>query len=201
MNPQTPFPPYSPFGSFLTSDPHGIPVDRRPLRLGMYLHHQTFSPSHRVRGGELLTRFKSARYAGWAGAGAMVFGGFIALVPELLDASQATCMAGWFTGGTTALGGTALQFISCVQQDEISAEMETEFNTFKGQLLVHNKTADPPLPVPYLADPSLSERLAEAHIANTGASATNTASQVPSNLAMAGIALEALKTIKSVRKS
>jgi hypothetical protein len=192
------------FGHFqhmLPPDPTGVPVDRRPLRLGMFLQHQTFSAPHQSRGATLLTRFKSARYMGWMGMGAMVIGGMVAVVPELVDASMAACQLGAVSGGTTALGGMGVRFFSRIEQDEIAAEMETEFGHLKSLMLQHNTKAETPLPVPYLADPSLAERLAEAHIANQGASTNQTLSQVPGNLAAAGIALEALKTFKGFRKS
>ena len=82
--------------------------------------------------------------------------------------------------------------------------METVFNQLKESIIVHNKNPsnlEKQMVVPYLADPSLSERLAEAQISQTNSNTTNTLSNVPNNVATAGIMLEALKTIKGLRKN
>lgn len=195
-------PPWNPYGNFVTSDPNGIPVDRRPLRLGMYLQNQTFSPNHSVKGANLLQTFRGFRHLGWGGNAMIAVGCIIATVPEVLDSTLAMCQAGLVTGGATALGGGAAKFWAKVQGDETAAEMETEFNSLKSLIISHNKKhTDNQLPVPYLADPSLSERLAEAHISQTNASSTNTVSNVPGNVVSAGIALEALKFFRGLRKN
>jgi hypothetical protein len=197
-------PPWSPYGNFVTSDPNGLPVDRRPLRLGLYLQNQTFSPTHSASGSRLLQTFKYFRNMGWAGNALFGVAAVVAVAPELLDFSLTACQVGLVTGGTTAIGGAGVKFWSKVQTDETTAEMETEFNRLKELVILHNKNpsnTDKQMVVPYLADPSLSERLAEAQIAQTNSNTTNTLSNVPSNVATAGIMLEALKTFKGLRKN
>jgi hypothetical protein len=198
------FPPWNPYGNFVTSDPNGIPVDRRPLRLGLYLQNQTISPVHSNNGSRLLQTFKYFRNMGWAGNAMFVAAGVLAVTPELIDMSVNSCQVGLLFGGTTALGGAGVKFWSKIQTDEVTAEMETEFNSLKEKIILHNKTpanAEKQMVVPYLADPSLSERLAEAQIAQTNSNTTNTLSNVPNNVATAGIMLEALKTFKGMRKN
>jgi hypothetical protein len=198
------FPPWNPYGNFVTSDPNGLPVDRRPLRLGLYLQNQTFSNAHSANGARLLQTFKYFRNMGWAGNALFGVAGVLAVTPELLDLSFTACNAGLISGVTTSIGAAGVKFYSKIQTDETTAEMETEFNRLKEQILLHNKNplnSDKQMIIPYLADPSLSERLAEAQIAQTNSNSTNTLSNIPSNVATAGIMLEALKTFKGLRKN
>lgn len=198
------FPPWNPYGNFVTSDPNGLPVDRRPLRLGMYLQNQTFSPVHSTNGAKLLQTFKYFRNMGWAGNTLFAVAGILTINSVLLDLSATTETFGLISGGTTALGGAGVKFWSKIQSDETSAEMETEFNSLKEKILLHNKVpsnSEKQMIIPYLTDPSLSERLAEAQISQTNSNTANTLSNVPSNVATAGIVLEALKTFKGMRKN
>jgi hypothetical protein len=125
-----------------------------------------------------------------------------ALTPELLDMSINTCKIGIASGVVTSIGASALKFWGKIQSDETTAEMETEFNKLKESILSHNKNpinSNEQIVVPYLADPSLSERLAQ--IEQSKSVASNNLSNVPSNIAIAGIFLEALKTFKDIRKN
>lgn len=193
------FPPWNPYGNFITSDPNGLPVDRRPLRLGLYLQNQTFSNLYAQNGNRLLTKFKYFRNMGWAANAIFVLAGTIAITPEILDFHT---NAGIITGGITALGATGVKFWSKINTDETCAEMETEFNKLKENILTHNlDNLEKKIVVPYLADPSLSERLAEAQIAQTNAKSSDTLSNIPNNVATAGIMLEGLKIIKGLRKN
>jgi hypothetical protein len=196
-------PQWNPYGNFVTSDPNGLPVDRRPLRLGLYLQNQAFSPVHSTNGTKLLQSFKYFRNMGWGGNVLLTVAAVVAITPELLDASTFSTQVGLISGGTTALGGVGVKFWSKVQTDETTAQMETEFNGLKEKIILHNKNpsnVEKQMVVPYLADPSLSERLAEAHISHTNSDATNNLSNVPNNIATAGVVLEALKIMKSLRK-
>jgi hypothetical protein len=197
------FPPWNPYGNFITSDPNGIPVDRRPIRLGLYLQNQTFSPIYSINGTKLLQTFTDFRNMGWAGNTLIVFGGILAVTPELLNLSLTSHKIGLVSAGTTALGGAGFKFWSKVKIDETTAEMETDFNKLKESIILHNKiplNVDKQMIIPYLADPSLSERLAEAQISQTNSNSTNNLSNVPTNIATTGIMLEALKTFWGMRK-
>ena len=198
------FPPWSPYGNFVTSDPNGLPVDRRPLRLGLYLQNQTFSPVHSTNGTKLLHSFKYCRTIGWAGNALFASAGILVITPILLDLSSASESIGLVLGGTNALGGSIFKFWSNLQTDETSAEMETEFNKLKESIILHNRkslNAENQMVVPYLSDPSLSERLVQAHISQTNSNSANNLTNIPSNIASAGIMLEALKTFKGMRKN
>jgi hypothetical protein len=196
------FNPLSPYGNFVTSDPNGLPIDRRPLHLGLYLQNQTFSSIHNENGRRLLQKFKYFRNMRFFGNGLLVLAGTMALAPEVLDCSLTVCQAGLFTGFPTALAGSGVKLWSRIQTDEITAELETDFSKLKENVLLHNKNNPTnQMIVPYLADTSLSERLAEAHIAQSNAGATTNLSTVPSNVVTAGIMLEALKAFKGFRKN
>ncbi len=197
-------PPWNQYGNFVTSDANGLPIDRRPLRLGLYLNNQTFSSSSSANGSRLLQKFKYFRKVGWGSNALFVFAGITAVAPELFDLSQTACQIGLFSGLTTSGAGAGVKFWSKIQTEEITAEMETEFNSLKESILVHNKhpsNLDKQMVVPYLADPSLSERLVESHISQTNSNTASNMSNVPSNIATAGIMLEALKTFKGLRKN
>ncbi len=196
--------PFSPYGNFVTSDSGGLPVDRRPLRLGLYLQNQSFSTVHSTNGSKLLQTFKYFRTMKWGGTALFALAGVMAVTPQLLDLSSPTCQTGLVFGGLTTLAAGGVRFWTNIQIDETTALMETEFNNLKESILLHNKRAsnlEKQMIVPYLADPSLSERLVEAHISQINSNSTNTLSNVPNNVAMAGVIVEALKTVKGLRNN
>jgi len=200
--PPPPPPHWSPYGHFVTSDPRGLPVDRRPLQLGLYLQNQTFSPVHSTDGAKLLQKFKYSRGVGWAGSALFGISAICAFAPPLLDLSTRMLEMGVLSGGIVGFSGFGLQFWSKIKIEEISAQMESEFGGLKEKIILHNNNFPAPekqRPVPYLADPSLSERLANAQINQTNSNTANNLSNVPSNMATAGIMLEALKTFKDLK--
>lgn len=148
--------PRSPCCNFVTSDLNVLSVDRRPLRLGLYLQSQTFSPTYSASGSKLLQTFKYFRKINWAGNLLFVVGAAVAIAPELSNFTQPGSQVDLVTGGISTIGAAGLKFWSKVQTDETMAKMETEFNILKELIILHNKNPSNTYNqkvVPYLVDP------------------------------------------------
>jgi hypothetical protein len=150
-------PPWNPCNNSTTSVINDIPIDRRPLRLGLYLQNQKFSSIHSIEGTKLLKAFKYFRKMGWTGNALFGIATATVALPELLDFSLVSCQIGLVTGGTTAIGATGIKFLSKISMDEIESQMENKFNDLKESIILHNKplNIEKQIPVPYLTDPSL----------------------------------------------